>query len=371
MVDFCIFGGAHALLPIIPLFVYSIEASDIKVGIVAGVFMGVAVVLRPFTGWITDAYGRKPILILSVILFALAGLGLPLWPAIIPIILFRGLQGIGWSAVVTASTTLQADVIPFGRRGEGMGYVSSVRNLSTAIAPAVALFIASQFGIKNAIWFVVIISFVGASTVFLVSEVYKRPKSFPPFRWSGLIERSAVAPALVAAAMMFVFGGFVTFIPLDAQRRNIGDPAVFFIVFSLILMVVRPLAGKWSDLISNRGAIVVPGLLMIVGSVIVLSSTETYWTLIIVAALWGFGFGCVQPIIRTLVIERINPDRWGAANATMLTLMDLGLALGPPFLGYVATHWNYKVMYMLSSFPLLICIATMLVGIFRPWKVHK
>ena len=171
--------------------------------------------------------------------------------------------------------------------------------------------------------------------------------------------------------MMFVFGGFVTFIPLDAQRRNIGDPAVFFIVFSLILMVVRPLAGKWSDLISNRGAIVVPGLLMIVGSVIVLSSTETYWTLIIVAALWGFGFGCVQPIIRTLVIERIKPDRWGAANATMLTLMDLGLALGPPILGYVAAHWNYKVMYMLSSFPLLLCIATMLVGIFRPWKVHK
>ena len=61
IVDFFIFGGAHALLPIIPLYVYSIEASDIKVGIVAGVFMGVAVVLRPFTGWFVDVCGRKPI----------------------------------------------------------------------------------------------------------------------------------------------------------------------------------------------------------------------------------------------------------------------------------------------------------------------
>jgi MFS family permease len=371
VVDFFIFGGAHALLPIIPLYVYSIEASDIKVGIVAGVFMGVAVVLRPFTGWFVDVSGRKPILIFSVIVFSLAGLGLPLWPAIVPIILFRALQGLAWSAVVTASTTLQADVIPAARRGEGMGYVSSVRNLSTAIAPAAALFIASQMNITNAIWFIVIITIIGATTVFLVSETYVKPTTFPSFRWTRLIEKSAIAPALVAAAMMFVFGGFVTFIPLDAQRRNIGDPAVFFIVFSLVLMIVRPLAGRWSDLIPSRGIIIVPGLFLILGSVSVIAIFETQWTLVFVAILWGAGFGCVQPIIRTLVIERVSPDRWGAGNATMLTLMDLGLALSPPILGYVATNWGYAVMYALSSLPILLCVATMILGIFKPWKLEK
>ncbi len=369
IVDFFIFGGAHALLPIIPLYVYSIEASDIKVGIVAGVFMGVAVVLRPFTGWFVDVCGRKPILIFSVIIFSLAGLGLPFWPAIVPIIFFRALQGLAWSAVVTASTTLQADVIPAARRGEGMGYVSSIRNLSTAIAPAAALFIASQMNITNAIWFIVIITIVGATAVFLVSEAYEKPTSVPPFKWARLMEKSAIAPALVAAAMMFVFGGFVTFIPLDAQRRNIGDPAVFFIVFSLVLMIVRPLAGRWSDLISSRGIIIVPGLLMILCSVFVIAIFETPWTLVFAAIFWGAGFGCVQPIIRTLVIERVSPDRWGGANATMLTLMDLGLALGPPILGYVATHWGYAVMYTLSSLPILLCVGTMILGVFKPWRV--
>ena len=86
---FYIRGGAR-LITDYSLYVYSIEASDIKVGIVAGVFMGVAVVLRPFTGWFVDVSGRKPILIFSVIIFSLAGLGLPLWPAIVPIILFTG-----------------------------------------------------------------------------------------------------------------------------------------------------------------------------------------------------------------------------------------------------------------------------------------
>jgi len=336
---------------------------------VAGVFMGVAVVLRPFTGWFVDVCGRKPILIISVIIFSLAGLGLPLWPAIVPIIVFRSLQGIAWSAVVTASTTLQADVIPAARRGEGMGYVSSIRNLSTAIAPAAALFIASQMNITSAVWFIVIITIFGATTVFLVRESYVKPISFLPFKWNRLIEKSAIAPALVAASMMFVFGGFVTFIPLDAQRRNIGDPAIFFIVFSLVLMIVRPIAGRWSDLISDREIIIIPGLVLILGSVFVIAKFETPWTLVFVAILWATGFGSVQPIIRTLVIERVSPDRWGGANATMLTLMDLGLALGPPILGYVATHWGYAVMYTLSSLPILLCVTTMILGIFKPWKV--
>ncbi|MDA1324833.1 MAG: MFS transporter [Proteobacteria bacterium] len=369
--DFCIFGGAQALLPIIPLYVYALEASDITVGITAGVFMGVAVVLRPFTGWLVDAYGRRLILVASAVLFALAGLGLPLWSAILPLIFFRFLQGIAWSAVVTASTTLQADVIPAARRGEGIGYVSSVRNLASAIAPAAALFIAGKLEIIYALWFVIAIGVLGAAAVFFVRETYVRPTSLPLFRWHRLIEKSALAPAFVSAAMMFVFGGIVTFVPLDAQRRSIGDPALFFLVFSLMLMVIRPLAGRWSDTISNRGIIIIPGLLCIAGAVWVLAAFENTWTLTFVAILWALGFGSVQPLVRSLVLERSPAERWGAANATMLTCMDMGLALGPPVLGYVASNWSYPVMYAVSALPLLVCIAGMVLGVFKPWKVSK
>ena len=369
--DFCIFGGAHALLPIIPLYVYSIEARDITVGITAGVFMGVAVFLRPFTGWLADAYGRRLLLVVSALLFALAGLGLPLWPAIFPLIFFRMLQGIAWSAVVTASTTLQADVIPSARRGEGIGYVSSARNLSTAIAPAAALFIASNLDITYAVWFVVSIGIAGAFATFFVREAYVRPTSLPSFRWWRLIEKPALAPGFVSASMMFVFGAIVTFIPLDAQRRTIGDPAMFFLVFSLLLMVIRPLAGKWSDRIANRGIIIIPGLLSIASAVAVLALVESTWTLIFVGILWALGFGCVQPLVRTLVLERSPAERWGAANATMLTFMDVGLALGPPILGYVASNLNYSIMYAASALPLMICIISMLLGIFQPWKTQK
>jgi MFS family permease len=333
--------------------------------------MGVAVILRPFTGWLVDAYGRKLILVVSAVLFALAGLGLPLWPAILPLIFFRLLQGIAWSAVVTASTTLQADVIPPARRGEGIGYVSSVRNLSTAMAPAAALFIAGKLDIVYALWFVIAIGVVGAGVVFFVRETYVRPLSLPIFRWRRLIEKPALAPAFVSAAMMFVFGGIVTFVPLDAQRRTIGDPALFFLEFSLMLMVIRPLAGRWSDTIANRGIIIIPGLLCIVGAVAVLVMVESAWTLTLVAILWALGFGCVQPLVRSLVLERSPPERWGAANATMLTCMDVGLALGPPILGYVASTWSYPVMYAVSALPLLVCVVCMVLGVFRPWTVPK
>jgi len=369
--DFCFFAGAQALIPIIPLYVYSFDASDVTVGITAGVFMGVAVALRPFTGWLVDAYGRRAVFIVFATLFAVAGLGLPLWPAILPLIFVRFLQGIAWSAAVTASTTLQSDVIPPARRGEGIGYVSSVRNLATAIAPAAALFIAGRLDIGHALWFAVVIGVFGAAAVFFVRETFQRPVSPPPFRWRRLMEKSALAPAVVSAAMMFVFGGIVTFVPLDAQRRTIGDPALFFLVFSLMLMVIRPLAGRWSDRVANRGVIIIPGLLSIVAAVWILAALETRWTLTLVAVLWAFGFGAVQPLIRSLVLERAPAARWGAANATMLTCYDLGLALGPPVLGHIAATWSYPIMFAASSLPLLICIAGMVSGVFQPWKVVR
>ena len=97
--------------------------------------------------------------------------------------------------------------------------------------------------------------------------------------------------------MMFVFGGIVTFVPLDAQRRTIGDPALFFLVFSLMLMVIRPIAGKWSDTVANRDIIIIRGPLSIAGAVWVLAAFENRWTLALVAVLWVFGFRTVQPLI--------------------------------------------------------------------------
>lgn len=316
-----------------------------------------------------DAFGRRLVFVVFATLSALAGLGLPLWPAILPLIFFRFLQGIAWSAAVTASTTLQSDVIPAARRGEGIGYVSSVRNLSMALAPAAALFIADDRGVVHAVWFAVAIGFIGAVSVFFVRETYVCLTSRPPFQLRRLIESSALAPSFISAAMMFVFGGIVTFVPLDAQRRTIGDPALFFLLFSVILMVIRPLAGRWSDIVSNRAIIIIPGLLSIAGAAWVLAVFESRWTLTIVAVLWAFGFGTVQPLIRSLVLERAPAERWGAANATTLTFYDLGMALGPPILGYIASTWNYSVMYAVSSLPLLVCVAGMLLGVFQPWNV--
>ena len=171
--------------------------------------------------------------------------------------------------------------------------------------------------------------------------------------------------------MMFVFGGIITFVPLDAQRRPIGDPAMFFVVFSVMLMVIRPIAGRWSDIVANRGIIIVPGLLSIAAAAWVLAAFENPWTLTIVAVLWAFGFGAVQPLIRSLVLERAPAERWGAANATMLTCYDMGMAVGLPVLGTIANRWSYEVMYGVSTVPLLVCVAGMVLGVFQPWKVPK
>jgi predicted MFS family arabinose efflux permease len=149
--------------------------------------------------------------------------------------------------------------------------------------------------------------------------------------------------------MTFVFGGLVTFIPLDAQNRDIGNAASFFIIFAVGLTFLRPFFGYLADRLPNRGAILVSGLLLVAASPMSLFLTVEPWTLPLAAILWALGFGSVQPIIRVMVLERAPQSRWGSAAATTSTAWDIGFTLGAAMLGVIAEKIGIPAMFAFSS----------------------
>lgn len=360
--DFCIFAAMQMALVLVPLHAQSLGASEAIVGLVSGGFMLAGVVARPPLGWIVDAYGRKRVFLGLCVVFAALACFVPLVPAIAGLLALRLLQGVCWGGMVTAGSTLQSHIIPAGRRGEGIGYVSSVRNLAHATMPALGLVAAGHFGPADAMWTATVMAILSVVAVTQLDDPVPRPAVRPRFRASDLVEKSAIAPALLSAAVMFLFSGMVTFVPLDAQRRDIGDPALFFTTYAILLMVIRPAVGRWADRISNRSHVLLPGLAAIIFAALILAFLETPFTLPLVACLWAFGFGTIQPVVRVMILERADQTRWGAANATSLSVYDMGLALGPPVLGLAVELWGYPAMYCLSAVPPLLSTLFLLAG---------
>lgn len=110
-------------------------------GMLAAVFSVAAAITRFICGPVIDSRGRAFALTIGA-LFLVAGTAGPVvFNDPLAFIVYRFLQGIGFSAVTTAAATAAADVLPYSRLGEGIGYYGLGQALAMSIGPALALFL--------------------------------------------------------------------------------------------------------------------------------------------------------------------------------------------------------------------------------------
>lgn len=357
-----VFASFQMLVPVLPLYVASGLGNEATAGLAVGILTFTAVLARPLLGWAIDRYGRKVIFLASAALFGATGLLYPLAASLGALLAVRVLQGVGWSGVPPSTSTMAADLIPPARRGEGIAYVSTSQSVAMAVGPAAGLFIANAFGYTAA--------FVASAALVLPAfalALFIRDRYVPPEEKRGLgprdlVEASSVAPSAITALLTFVFGGLTTFVPLDALDRDPGDPSVFFVTFSVALIVVRPISGGVSDRRARRGALLFPGVGLVAASLFVLALTESPWTLPATALLWALGFGVAQPVLRAIVLDRAPRERWGSANATLGSAYDLGLASGALLLGAVASQTGIPAMFAYSSLAMALAFVLILAG---------
>lgn len=110
-------------------------------GMLAAVFSVAAAITRFVCGPMVDSKGRAFALTIGS-LFLVAGTAGPVvFNDSSAFVAYRFLQGIGFSAVTTAAATAAADVLPYSRLGEGIGYYGLGQALAMSIGPALALFL--------------------------------------------------------------------------------------------------------------------------------------------------------------------------------------------------------------------------------------
>ncbi|MEH7609448.1 MFS transporter, partial [Priestia megaterium] len=93
-----------------------------------------------------------------------------------------------------------------------------------------------------------------------------------------------------------------------------------------------------------------------------------FTTFFIAAVLYGVAYSVMQPSFQAWAVSKVFADKKGTANAMSLSSMDLGMALGSPILGGVASLTGYRGMYSLSS---LLIVALVLMYMMRHLKDIK
>ena len=357
LANFFIFLGFQMTLPTIPIFVSDLGGSDQLIGIIVGIFTFSALLFRPYAGHSLETKGRGPIYLFGLGLFVLSVGSFGFITSMGILIMMRVIQGIGWGFSTTASGTIATDLIPPKRRGEGMGYFGLSGNLALAFGPALGL---TLVGFLSFTQLFLICAVLGLTAFLLATRIkYKKVDESidktKPARFD-VIEKTAVNPSILLFFVTLTFGGIAAFLPLHAEEQGVAGIQFYFITYALFLMLSRVFAGKLYD---KKGDIFVipPGTLLIFSAMLLLAWLPNMTTMMIAGALYGLGFGSVQPALQAWAVDKALPNRKGMANATFFSFFDLGVGVGAILFGQLAFIYNYSLIYIVSAGSVLLALS--------------
>lgn len=353
--NFFIFLAFYVLLTALPLYlVGTLHASADKVGLVITLFLGAAIVIRPFAGQWVNRVSQKKFLIYSAVAFFIATLLYPfaaknIWALLI----LRIFHGMTFGVMTTVKGTICAELIPASRRGEGLSYFSMAMSLAMVFGPFLGLTFANV-NAYNAT-FILTMFFSALSivlTLFIkVPDNNKGMKTFSgksKFSWNDLFDKKAAPFALATFISACAYSGISAFLALYAQDLGLGSAASsFFLIYAGFIMISRPFTGRWSDRFGAK-IIIYPCLILFAVGMYLLSQAFTSSMILIAGALIGIGYGSVTPIFQTQTIGSVEPHRLGIANSLFFNSMDLGMAIGAYILGIIASHGGYSRIYLVG-----------------------
>ncbi|MGN6712784.1 MFS transporter [Anaerocolumna jejuensis] len=351
VVNLLIFCGFQMLLPTLPIYMKSLSGTNAAIGWIAGLSTIASLIVRPFSGTALDKLGRKGVLLSGILIIMLATLAYMCFPIVGVILAVRLLHGVGWGMASTASNTVATDVIPKARFGEGMGFFSLSTSLAMALAPGIGLFILARSHIQG----LVLVS-IGFAAIGLIISFFIQYKKVEGKEVSGKVnpyERTAVKPSIVMFFICVTYGSITGFITLFAMECGIENIGIFFMVFAAAMVISRPIFGKLVDKLGFNIA-VYPGLIALAVSMVILQDSSSLLLFLIVAFLYGVGFGALQSSLQTLSVIKAPKERLGAANATFFTGFDGGIGFGSILAGIVSASMGYSRMYLLFTIFLIV-----------------
>ncbi|ENX00272.1 MFS transporter [Acinetobacter schindleri] len=359
-----LFTYYFALIAILPIYITTDLGGTVKeAGLALTLFLVSSIAIRPFSGLIIEKLGKKLAMRGAGLLFALFAFSYLLIDSMSSLLIVRFLHGIWFSILTTVTVPVANDFIPDQRKGEGMGYFVMSTNLGVVFGPLIAL-TTIQFTSFQML-FGILAVLISLGLIFsLILNIRELPqaklKTAEKSRLSlqDIIETKVLAVSFVALLTAFAYSSITSFITVFAETKQLlAYVSLFFIVFALSMLLVRPWVGKFYD---SKGpdAVIYPSLIFFALGLVLVTLVNNQWMLWLSAVFIGIGYGSLFPCLQTLAIQAVEKQRMGHAISTFFTLFDLGLAVGSVMMGIFIAHWGYQTTYMLCA---MIVILTLLV----------
>ncbi len=346
----------HALLPL--YLSVALGASMLTIGVIEGVAEAIALIVKVFSGVLSDVFRRrKPLTVLGYGLAALTKLIFPLAPTLGWVMTARFADRVGKGIRGAPRDALIADLTPSEVRGASFGLrqaLDTVGGFAGPLAAIVAMaWLADDF--RSAFWVAVIPAFVAvAFLVFGVSEP-ARPdgdgNEKQILHWRDARRLSRRYWIVVAVAAVFTLARFSeAFLILRARDvgAGVGSAPWVMVVMSVVYAIVSYPAGAAADR-GHGTRLLSAGLVALIVADVVLAAAHGIPAVLLGAAVWGLHMGLTQGLLAALVAKTAPAELRGSAFGVFNLACGVALLAASALAGWLWDRYGAPATFVAGA----------------------
>ena len=358
---FIAFLGIGLVIPVMPTIMNELGLSGSTVGYLVAAYAIAQMVISPIAGKWVDHYGRKPMIIIGLFIFAFSEVLFGLGRSVSVLFISRILGGLSAAFIMPAVTAFIADITTRNERSKALGYMSAVINTGFIIGPGIGGFL-GEISIRLPFFAAALFGAAAAviSLLFLKEPARKEMEQQAEKLSLKTSFRKIFHPIYAAAfALILIFSfGLASFESLFSlfvdHKFGLTPKDIAIVVMAGGLLGALAQLLLFDRLTKRMGEIALTRYCLAVSVILTLATTaaSSYIEIMVISCVLFIGFDLIRPALTTY-LSKIAGDEQGFVGGMNSMFTSLGNVFGP-ILGGALFDINLNYPFYFSAIVLII-----------------
>lgn len=347
------------IIPILPLYAQRFQATEWQIGILLASYSFMQFLASPVLGWLSDRYGRKPVLLCSLVGSAAGYLLMANAASLGMLFAARILAGIAGASVGTASAYI-ADITPPEDRSKRIGLIGAAFGIGFVLGPAIGG-ILSHFSVIAPFWFAAILSVLNAILMWIVLPEPERHAARQKGPLKDTFEQAGSWRLGVITVTYFIaIAGFaiVTVIyPQVSHRRFELDQSQISYIFVMMGLIGAAIQGGGIGRLAKRfgdANLAITGFALMAASMMLMPFASSVPIFLLFSVGLAIGNSLSQPTVNAMASKGASAALQGRVLGVVQSAGSLGRVFGPVIAGFLLTGDHMRPNAQYGNTPFLV-----------------
>lgn len=325
------------------------------IGLHITVFTFTALISRPFSGKLTDTWGRIPVMVVGTVVTTVVSCFYPFFLNVFAFLAIRLIHGFSTGFKPTGTAAYVADILPKETRGFGMGILSFFGMTGMGLGNYIGGEIALHYSIDTLFFSSAAVALISVLVIVGMQETVQNRQRFSldllKVKRSEIYEPTVIVPSVVMVLVTFAFGTALTLAPDLSSHLGIQNKGLFFSYFTATSIVARVGGGGLSDRIGRR-KVILAATITIALSFLIIGFASSFWQLMTGALVFGAGYGLSSPALFAWAAD-LSPNQFrGRGFSTLFMALEIGIGAGAFVAGkvYNGDPSNFPLVFGIAAF---------------------